>query len=242
MVYPTPHQPWPRRTRVLLVVLVLSMMGCSVMERWSGSSAPTPYGTGVLRLAEGDFTGAERAFRESASRCESGQEGRRALLFLSLLTLDPRNPEAQPDSAALMAARFLFLPSTTPDEDLEAEALYVAALDRGADPGLRPDPEGQGLAHRFDRCGEPLPPRGERPLPSLDNPTSLLLQNLDLQRRALADQNEVMRQSRAADRRTLADQNEALRLTIEELQAELQRLRRLLRLPDTSTTRLPSGR
>jgi len=244
-----PRRAWPRQTGVLPVLLVLSVTGCSVMERWSGSSAsssasssaPSPYGTGVLRLGEGDFAGAERAFRESASRCESGQEGRRALLFLSLLTQDPRNPEAQPDSAALMAARFLYLPNTIPDEDLEAEALYVAALDRGADPGLRPDPEGQELALRFDRCGEPLPPREERPLPVLDNPTSLLLHNLDLQRNALADQNEVMRQSRAADRRTLADQNEALRLTIEELQAELQRLRRLLRLPDTSTTRLPSG-
>lgn len=245
MAYPIPRRARPRQTGVLLLILVLSVTGCSVLERWSGSSASTPvstpYRTGVLRLSEGDFTGAEQAFRESASRCESGREGRRALLFLSLLTQDPRNPEAQPDSAALMAARFLNLPNNTPDEVLEAEALYMAALDRGADPDLRIDPAAPGLAVRFGGCDEPFPPREERPLPVLDNPTSLLLQSLDAEKQALADQNEALRRSGAAERRTLADQNEALRLTIEELQAELQRLRRLLRLPDTSRTRLPSG-
>jgi len=218
------------------------MLGITSGSSGSSVSTPisTPYETGVLRLAEGNFAEAERAFRESAALCESGREGRRAILFLSLLTQDPRNPEAQPDSAALMATRFLNLPNNTPDEVLEAEALYLAALDRGADPDLRLDPAAPGLAVRFGGCDEPFPPREERPLPVLDNPTYLLLQNLDAEKQALVDQNEALRQVLATEGRTLTDQNEALRLTVEELQAELERIRKLLRLPDTSTARPPS--
>jgi len=221
MIWSLPLQASPRYARAILVVLSLSAMGCSVLTSRSGPSVPSPYGTGLLRLAEGDFAAAEGAFRESAASCESGREGRRALRFLSLLALDPRNPNSHPDSAALLAVRFLNLPKNTPTEALEAEALYVAALDGGADPGLRPDPSAPGLAPRFESCDEPLPPREALVLPVLDNPRSLLLQDMN------------------AEREALRERNEALQRTIEELQEELERIRGLLRLPDTSVVRLP---
>ena len=113
-------------------------------------------------MADGDFAGAEQAFRDAASRCESGSDGRRALLFLSFLALDPRNPTAHPDSAALMAARFLNLPGNTREETLEAEALYITALDYGADPELRIDPANPGFAVRFGDCDQPFPPRDDQ--------------------------------------------------------------------------------
>ena len=106
----TPHRDgswifWPT-----LVALAISAAGCGVLRRGGESSGVSPYTIGVLRMTDGEFSDADRAFRESASRCESGWEGRRALLFLSLLSLDPRNPHADPDSAAIMAARVLSLP------------------------------------------------------------------------------------------------------------------------------------
>jgi hypothetical protein len=212
------------RTSGLLLGIFLSMAsGCSWMGTGRDPTASSPYQEGVLALAEGHFDAADRAFRESASACESGREGRRALLFLSLLALDPRNPGASPDSAALMATRFLQLPYPRPDEVLEAEGLYVAALDRGADPELRPDPGNSKLALRFERCGELFPPMDARPLPALERPTAGVLQSLD------------------AERRALEAQNETLQRTVEELQAELERIRGLLRRPDTTRVRSPSG-
>lgn len=219
---------FPRRARSGLPALVLGILsliafGCSWMGGRAGPSSTSPYENGLSLLAEGDFEGADEAFRESAASCESGREGRRAILFLSLLELDPRNPNAHPDSAALMAMRFLFLPLSPPAEALQAEGLYVAALDRGADPGLRPDPESPGFAIRFERCGEPVPSGEEPPLPVLDRPTSSLLQRLD------------------AERSSLTARNEALQRTVEELQAELERIRGLMKLPDTTRVRRPSG-
>lgn len=211
--------PWPARFRSsgpVLGVLSLFALGCSWIGGPAESSASSPYQNGVLRLATGDFGAAALAFRESASSCESGREGRQALLFLSLLELDPRNPDAHPDSAALMAVRFLSLPSTLPEEMLRAEGMYLAALDRGADPELRPDPETGTLALRFERCGEPPSLEQDLALPVLDLPTSGVLQNLDAE-------------------------NRALQRTVEELQAELERIRGLLKLPDTTAVRLPTA-
>lgn len=212
-----------RASGMILVVLSLAPVGCSWMVVGSNPPAPSPYQTGVLRFAEGNFQAAERAFRESAAYCSSGREGRRAILFLSLLELDPRNPDADPDSAALMAASFLFVPNAPTDEVLEAEGLYLTALDRGADPDLRPDPATSGLAVRFDRCGESYPLTEVRALPVLERPAA-----------------EVTR-SLYEEQRSLRARNEALQRTVEELQAELERIRGLLRRPDTTTVRPHSG-
>jgi hypothetical protein len=60
-------------------------------------------------------------------------------------------------------------------------------------------------------------------LPALDSTTALVVPTLD------------------AEKRVLMDQNEALQRTIEELQAELERIRGLLRLPDTGMVHRAPG-
>lgn len=234
---PDPKESRPRVPGVIFLVVVLSVTGCSLLKSKPAPPVSGPYHTGLVHLDGGNFPGAEQAFRESASHCESGDEGRRALLFLSFLALDPRNPAAHPDSAALMAARVLNLPNKTPEETLEAEALYVAALDRGADPELRLNPAAPGLAVRFGGCDEPFTPRVVRPLPVLDHPTAAILQRSGAERSALEDENRELRLTVEKKDATL----EELRLTIEGLQAELLRIRELMKLPDTSTVRYPSG-
>ena len=186
-------------------------------------------------MADGDFAGAEMDFRDAATRCESGSDGRRALLFLSFLALDPRNPTAHPDSAALMAARFLNLPGKTREETLEAEALYITALDHGADPELWIDPADPGFAVRFGDCDQPFPPRTVRLLPILDSPTSGLLKSLDEERGTLAQENQRLRYTV----RQLRHASDSLQAQVDTLEAELQRIRRLIRLPDTTVARPP---
>jgi hypothetical protein len=221
--------------------LLLLPGGCKHLDPVLEPAAPSVFETGLASLAEGDFTNAELRFREAASRCESGRDGKRSVLFLSFLALDPRNPAAHPDSAALMAARFLNLPGISREETMEAEALYVTALDYGADPGLRLDPVNPGLAVRFGDCDQPFPPRDNRPLPVLDNPTSGRLKSLDEERGTLSQANQQLRYTV----QQLRHRSDSLQAQVDTLGAELTRIRRLIRLPDTVVGRLPdtaSGR
>jgi len=218
-----------------LAFFLVFLEGCSMLQPVPEPepAAPSVFEKGIALMAGADFSGAELAFRDAASRCESGAEGQRALLFLSFLALDPRNPTAHPDSAALMAARFLNLPNTSQDEILEAEALYVTALDHGADPELRIDPSDPGFAVRFGDCDQPFPPRVSRPLPVLESPTSGLLRSLDEERGTLAEQNQELRNAI----RRLRTTSNSLQTQVDSLMAELERIRQLIRLPDTSAVR-----
>jgi len=222
------HPGWPgrpprRRVVSILVATVVALQGCGTALGRYFSPGSEPYDKGVLRLSEGDFSAADSAFRETASRCESGGRGRKALLFLALLHLDPRNGGAVPDTAALMAGRVLELPDASPEDRIQAEALYVSALDRGADPDLRPDRSAPGLAPRFEWCAEAGPPLPDREVTYPDAKGARAFRGLREQRDSLAGQNRKLTR------------------TITELQAELERIRKLLRLPDTSTVRPPRG-
>jgi len=218
-----------------IALFLLLAAGCSYLEPVPEPVAPSVFEVGLGRLADGDFAAAELVFRQVASRCESGSDGRRALLFLSFLALDPRNPAAHPDSAVLMAARFLNLPGNTREETLEAEALYVTALDYGADPELRIDPVNPGFAVRFGDCNQPFPPREDRPLPVLDSSTSGRLRLLDEELDSLTRQNQQLRYTV----RQLRLSSDSVQAQVDTLQAELERIRQLLRLPDTAVARRP---
>jgi hypothetical protein len=217
----------------LALPLGLSFAGCSFLQPVAQPTGPSEFEMGLARLAHGDFVGADSSFRELASRCESGTDGRKALLFLSFLALDPRNPAAHPDSAALMAQRFLNLPGKTLEGTLEAEALYVTALDHGADPGLRIDPADPGFAVRFGDCDAPFPSRTVRPLPILEGSTLGRLRMLGEERDSLVQRNQQLRYT-VGRLRFLSD---SLQAQVDTLQAELDRIRQLIRLPDTSVVR-----
>lgn len=218
-----------------MALVLLLLAGCSLLQPVAEPVVPTVFEIGLAHMADGDFAAAEQAFRQSAARCESGSHGRRALLFLSFLALDPRNPAAHPDSSALMAARFLNLPGNTREETLEAEALYVTALDYGADPELRIDPANPGFAVRFGDCDQPFPPRDNRPLPDLEGSTLGRLQSLDEERSALTQENQQLRYTV----RQLRHAADSLQAQVDTLETELERIRQLIRLPDTVVARPP---
>lgn len=219
----------------VLFVFAVSLVGCSMLQKGPVEPVPDAYHTALARLSEGDFHGADRAFRESASRCTSGANGRRSLLFLALLAQDPRNPGANPDSAALMAERMLNLPDNTLDQTLEAEALYLGALGLGADPALHLDPASPGFAVRFGSCDEPFPARVSRPLPQLESQAPTVTEPQEDEDEGLAVLNQALR----LDGRRLNLTIDSLRAELEAAQGELDRIRGLLRRPDTSSVRSP---
>jgi hypothetical protein len=134
-----------------------------------------------------------------------------------------------------MAARVLNLPGNTREETLQAEGLYVTALDYGADPELRLDPENPGFAVRFGDCDQPFPPRDDRPLPVLDSPTFDRLRSLDEERGTLAQENQQLRSSVRRYRHV----SDSLQTQVDTLETELERIRQLIRLPDTTVARRP---
>lgn len=187
---------------------------------------------GVDALDRGNFESAEVTFREVASSCRAGESGRRALLLLSTLALDDRNPWQDPDRAARLAAAYLRLPEVSAVEVSLARTLYVLALDRGAGAlspdslGLDHDPATAGLARRFSNCDGGGVVERIRVLPTHPGPRTV-------------DRLEIARAERDSLRLradSLARSLRASRARITELEAELERIRKLLKgggeLPD----------
>ena len=210
------------RSRVLLVALacLVSAGGCGLLP---GQAGPAPaelrLREGLLALERGRFDGAEAALGELASRCESGARGRTAVLLLAASALDPRNPSADPGRAAALTAFYLGLPGS-PDEDVAvARSLYLAALERGAEPldeaVSRAVP---GVASRFERCDGGGVVEYRRLLPA--PPGATLSDRL----RAA----EARGDSLASRLRGVAGERDSLRGRVGELEAELDRIRKLL--------------
>jgi hypothetical protein len=161
--------------------------------------------------------------RDVASLCTSGPDGRRAILLLSALRLDPRNPDVRPDSAALHAMRYLALPDAEPADRPLATALYLMAVDQGANASLRPvasDAPGS-ISDRFSSCDLPAEPVAFVPPPLL------------MREPRAVEEARIRAQRDSLSRRTiqLEENAEAMRQRLLEMETELQRIRRLLGVP-----------
>lgn len=180
---------------------------------------------GLRLLDQRRFLAADSALREALVPCDGGTEVGTALLLLSSLHQDPRNAAAEPDSAALMAARYLHLSGTPEAGRRLAEGLYVQALDRGGDPALRPGTYTPGVGLLSARCGSAGRARGGVvDLPELENPPwAVRVREVEGRLDSLAVVHD------AAHRRVM------------ELEAELERIRRLLQDPDTGRAGPPGG-
>jgi exonuclease VII small subunit len=201
------------------------------------SPAPTPYQRAMDLLERESYGAADTELRQIAASCENGEDGRRALVLLPTLWLEPRNAMAKPDSGAVLAARVLYLPDADPAERFLARTLYVLALELGADPYVRPAlvDAPDALALRFSDCEAPVP-RTPAPLPILGRESlTATVARLERERDAL--------DARAAElgegQRALQQRVEALQAQLQAAQAELQRVRRLLGGPDTASAGPP---
>ena len=218
-----PHRRWP-----LYVASLTLVCGCALDTEGrppGPDDAPVEAGAetfddGIAALAAGDYETASTRLGRVAAACESGSRGRRAVFLLATAALDPRNPAASPDTAARLAAHILTLPGTDPDERLAAETLYLLALDRGASPDTaaarpeRPALEPPPAPRYTDCAGAGLAgDTAGASLPELPGPPA-------------ADRVERLEAAR-----------DSLARRVAELEAELERIRQLLRegiLPDTT--------
>lgn len=226
----------PLAAVALVAVLVAGCAtGSGWQWPWSGNGAaeeqPEPeapvsaealLASGIQALEGGEYQTASTHLARIASRCESGRPGRRAVLLLAGASLDPRNPRASPDRGARLAAHVLGLPGSDPSERALSETLYLLALDRGGEPpgeAIPSGPEEMGAdgdpARRFHDCDTLAGEAGQS-------------RSVDLPRFPGTPSAEVLARTRG--------ERDFLQSRVVTLQAELDRIRELLRegiLPDT---------
>lgn len=244
--------------RSTLVLALFLTAGCAgVLGRGPAEEEPDPdrrFRAATVAADEGDFGSAGRHLRRLASRCESGERGREAVLLLAAVEVDPRNPDPSPAAAAHLAARYLQMPEAPAWTLTVAGTLYLTALDLGANPvrdPFAPIPSLDGtaaeagdepaderevgpwrVARRFEDCGaETAPARTVRELPEHPGtPLWRAVQNARAERDSLA--------RRADSLEARADEARRLRARVDSLEAELRRIRSLLQqnrdVPNTS--------
>lgn len=214
--------PGPRRALRSWPLLILVAGACATSSGggWSDgeASAPEILADGVRAMVARDYSQASERLWPLALWCEAGDHGRRAVLLLATAALDPRNPQSDADEAARLAARYLEIPGIGSEDRILAETLYLMALDRGGSAGGPASVEREP-ALRFGDCGAGAPRRAE----AEPRETEEVLPTLPD-----APAPDVLRRARA--------QRDSLRERVTELEAELERIREVLRQgisPDT---------
>lgn len=215
--------------RVLALLALPTLVACASFR--SRKSAPSPaeihYGSAVAALDSADFVSARADLTWLVGRCEAGSRGARALLLLASAELDARNPDRSPHRAAQLAARYLELPGAAGDDLPVAQSLYLLALDLGGSPGA-PSPRADAdssqvtlppLAPRFQRCDDSVTVVDSASLPAYPG-TTVARRMAELQR-LLQERTDSLRVARAG----MAARDRK----IEELQAEIERIRKLLK-------------
>ena len=237
-------RPAARGLAALVPLLLVGAGACAWMAERFQPPNPEPdpdpsrfhlaFHLAVGAAEQGDFQAASEQLRELASRCETGPWGREAVLMLGSLELSPENPERSPHRAAALLGRYLQAPGAPVESVVLAEALYLLALEVGADPlddPLAPSPATEGLASAWENCLSPEKPVLIRSLLEHPGPTTL----------AETLQTGMVRQEALENRAdSLSALVEVLRARNASLEAELERIRRLL-LPDTVQA-TPTGR
>jgi hypothetical protein len=100
--------------RTLLLVLLALLSGCAHLRPDSETRArEATWREGHFAFYRGDFVRAAAEFQELVTRHPESGEGREALFFLGVMSLDPRNPAWNPQPAAERLRRYLELDSIT---------------------------------------------------------------------------------------------------------------------------------
>lgn len=191
-----------------------------------GGIAPTQ------ALDAGDF-GAARALLQARAECTGSTEGQEALLLLTSLELDPRNPSRSPTAALAHARLLLRLPAVPPERRALARAFYAIGLEMSGDPAAavsRSSVSGPVNASATPDAGVSARVHGKCPTVATDRllpfePLSLPVQtvhnrvrSVELQRADIARRLRVSEEARRALEKQLAD-----------VTTELNRIREILR-------------
>jgi hypothetical protein len=212
-------------TLALLISLTASACLPAPGREPEPAPGPSAYQAAAAALQRAEFARADTALLR-VSFCDATPQGQEALLLLVSSALDPRNPRRSPTNAMRYAAHYLRIPAATPEGRARATALYLIALELGADSShaRRAPPHGEpalgsssGLAPECARVA--AADLLDFPALQLDVPTvEQRIRTLEAQRQDLTQRLRTSESSRAALEKQLA-----------EVTTELERIRQILR-------------
>ena len=108
------------------------LVGCATVKAPLESSEEKRFEDALAALARGDYRSAHEGFSWVAQNDRDDDHGRRALLILAALELDPRNPERRIGSGTDVAASYLALADRPAWTNPLAQTLYLLGLELGA--------------------------------------------------------------------------------------------------------------
>lgn len=154
------------RHAMVLAAVAFLVAGCATARSVWRTPDEDRFNAGVRSLANGEFAQAHTDLRWVAERFANQESGRRAILVLSALELDPRNPQRRPEIGADLAAAYLRLKNREVWLDGVAHSLYLVGLELGS------------VEQRIERA---------EALPKLPGPTvTARIKNLEQERDRLA--------------------------------------------------------
>lgn len=169
----------------VLAAVAFLLAGCATARSVWQSPDDDRFNAGVRSLANGDFAEAHAHLRWVAERFANQESGRRAVLILSALELDPRNPQRRPEIGSDLAATYLRLDHREDWLAGVAQTLYLVGLELG------------GVEQRIERA-EALP---KLPGPTVTARMKSLEQERDrLTRRVNALETELAEKTRELER------------------------------------------
>lgn len=222
-----PGRPGPRVACVLLISTVT--LACGMRPFHRSAPAETERTTAAEHFEEalsahsrGDYEEASSRLRIVRERCTGTRLGDRAFLLVVATRLDPRFRNRRPDSMAVGTVRYLSRDSISRWGRAMAESLHLVARDLGRGGGAEPPSTPPDRRTGGGECELPasadVPSEGDRAVPTLSRPS--LHARLGSLRARLDSLEE-------ADRERLG----SLRTQVDSLQAEITRLRQLLKSP-----------
>ncbi len=207
----------PSTTRAPLLALLLIGAGGCVHPKpagTAGANAPAlRLGQALVELDSGQYAPATEELQALAQAYPQHVVGRQALLLTAATELDPRNPGAQPDTAAGLLTQYLAGADTSDWTRPVARTLYLLALQVGATAEQAQQAQAEAERARAEAS------RARAALPRLPGPSlSARLTDLEQQRDRLAARVKELEAGSAQLQRALADSAQ-----------ELKRIRRTLR-------------
>mgnify|MGYP001812108202 CR=1 FL=1 len=191
---------WARLMSPFLVALVAAC--ASAQPEWEGLGPPPPvtYAEAMEALDAGDQAEGRVKLAQVLEVCGTTSLGEQAAVALIVDALDPRHPDL--DLAASLSHAYLSQPYRTPLAERVATSAYLISLDVGG--GID---ESLTLLPTATPEDYPAECRSGGPTPTFRGPARIP----------------------AAPSRTMASRLEDLERSVEELQAELERVRETLR-------------
>ncbi|HLU25270.1 MAG TPA: hypothetical protein VKZ58_06145 [Longimicrobiales bacterium] len=151
---------------VAALLLAVAVQGCARAHRAPeiDTGPEERLHRALLALDRRDYVAAAAELEWLQENHRASRLGHQAYLLLAAVELDPRNPDRSPDALAALAAADLATPARARWSVPISEALYLIALELGAQPPEVPGPKGSADPEQLAPAPLPLPELGRPPL------------------------------------------------------------------------------